>query len=78
LDKTYWTRKLPAVRLLESLFVRSKRGGDYKDNVLVTSDEDETIDFLLRKALPGDVTAPASEKVWVFSLRPSGLTHAIE
>jgi len=51
-DKTYWTRKLPAVRLLENLFVRNKRGGDYKENVLVTSDEEETIDFLLRKAPP--------------------------
>jgi predicted Rossmann-fold nucleotide-binding protein len=51
-DKTYWTRKLPAVRLLESLFVKNKRGGDYKDNILVTSDEEETINFLLRKAPP--------------------------
>jgi hypothetical protein len=51
-DKTYWTRKLPAVRLLESLFVRNNRGSDFKDNVLVTSDEDETRDFLRRKSPP--------------------------
>jgi len=49
-DKIYWTRNLPAVRLLESLFVRNKCGGDYKNNVLVTSDEEETLDFLRREA----------------------------
>jgi predicted Rossmann-fold nucleotide-binding protein len=51
-DRTYWTRTLPAVRLLEKLFTRNNRGPDYKKYVLVTSDEQEAIDFLIINAPP--------------------------
>jgi hypothetical protein len=51
-DRKYWTRTLPAVRLLESLFTRNKRGADYKKYVLVTSEEQESIDFVVRNAPP--------------------------
>lgn len=51
-EKTNWTRKPLTARLLESLFVRNKRGGDYNDNALVTNDETETTELLLWKAPP--------------------------
>jgi predicted Rossmann-fold nucleotide-binding protein len=51
-DKTYWTQKLPAAGLLEKLFTRNNRGPDYKKYVLVTSDEQEAIDFLVSNAPP--------------------------
>lgn len=51
-DKSYWTRTLPAARLLEELFARNNRGSDYKKYVLVTSDEQEAIDFLVANAPP--------------------------
>lgn len=53
-DKTYWTRTLPAVGLLEKLFTRNKRGPDYRNYVLVTSDEKEAIDFLVANAPPAN------------------------
>jgi hypothetical protein len=52
--KEYWTETLPAVALLESLFTKNKRGSDYKANVLVTDDEDQAVEFLVRKAPPDD------------------------
>jgi len=53
-DKTYWTRALPAADLLKKLFTRNKRGPDYKKYVLVTSDEQEAIDFLVSNAPPAN------------------------
>ncbi|MGA8675690.1 MAG: hypothetical protein WB621_10780 [Candidatus Acidiferrales bacterium] len=53
-DKTYWTRALPAARLLEELFTRNNRGPDYKKYVLVTGDEKEAIDFLVANAPPAN------------------------
>jgi predicted Rossmann-fold nucleotide-binding protein len=53
-NKTYWTRKLPAADLLKKLFTRNKRGPDYRKYVLVTSDEQEAIDFLVSKAPPAN------------------------
>jgi predicted Rossmann-fold nucleotide-binding protein len=53
-DKTYWTRTLPAAGLLEKLFTRNKRGPDFKKYVLVTSDEQEAIDFLVTNAPPAN------------------------
>jgi hypothetical protein len=53
-DKTYWTQTLPAARLLEELFTRNNRGPDYKKYVLVTSDEQEAIDFLVANAPPAN------------------------
>jgi predicted Rossmann-fold nucleotide-binding protein len=51
-DETYWTQTLPAIHLLESLFMRNKRGSDYRDYVLVTNDEKQAVDFLISKAPP--------------------------
>ena len=45
--KNYWTQTLPAESLLEALFKNNNRGQEYKDNVLVTSDENQTIDFIV-------------------------------
>jgi predicted Rossmann-fold nucleotide-binding protein len=53
-DKTYWTRTLPAAGLLEKLFTRNNRGRDYRKYVLVTSDEQEAIDFLVANAPPAN------------------------
>jgi predicted Rossmann-fold nucleotide-binding protein len=53
-DKAYWTRKLAAAGLLEKLFTRNKRGPDYKKYVLVTSDEQEAVDFLVSNAPPAN------------------------
>ena len=53
-DKTYWTRTLPALRLLEELYTRNKRDPDYKKYVLVRSDEPEAIDFLVSNAPPAN------------------------
>jgi predicted Rossmann-fold nucleotide-binding protein len=53
-DKEYWTQTLPAAGLLEKLFTRNKRGPDYKKNVLVTSDEQEAIDFIVVNAPPAN------------------------
>jgi hypothetical protein len=53
-DKAYWTRTLPAAGLLEKLFTRNKRGPAYKRYVLVTSDEQEAIDFLVSNAPPAN------------------------
>jgi hypothetical protein len=51
-NNTYWTRTLPATRLLKSLFVRNNRAKDFKDYVLTTSDEAEAVKFILSKAPP--------------------------
>jgi hypothetical protein len=53
-DKAYWTKKLPAADLLKKLFTRNKRGPDYRKYVLVTSDEQEAIDFLIANAPPAN------------------------
>jgi hypothetical protein len=45
---------LPASRLLEKLFTRNKRGPAYKKYVLVTSDEQEAVDFLVTNAPPAN------------------------
>jgi predicted Rossmann-fold nucleotide-binding protein len=68
-DKTYWTRALPAARLLEELFTRNNRGPDYKKYVLVTGDEQEAIDFLIANAPPANSASPPAEKP-----RPAVLT----
>jgi hypothetical protein len=62
--KEYWTQTLPAVALLESLFTKNKRGGNYKGNVLVTDDEQEAVAFLVRRAPPGEFPPPAPGKSW--------------
>jgi hypothetical protein len=45
--KDYWAQTLPAESLLEALFKNNNRGQEYKDNVPVTSDENQTIDFIV-------------------------------
>jgi hypothetical protein len=51
-DTAYWTETLPVQPLVESLFVKSNRGKEYKDLVLFTTDEEEAVEFLVRKAPP--------------------------
>lgn len=47
-----WTEKLLAATLLRALFTNAKREKDYDDSVLITDDEHEAIEFLVRKAPP--------------------------
>ena len=61
--KNYWTQTLPAESLLEALFKNNNRGQEYKDNVLVTSDENQTIDFIVStRYTPEDAPALISEQ----------------
>lgn len=53
--KEYWTNNLPATTLLRALFVNAKREKEYDDNVLITDDENEAVEFLVRKAPPANV-----------------------
>jgi hypothetical protein len=48
----YWREELPAANLLHALFRNANREKDYKDNVLITDDENEAVAFIVRKAPP--------------------------
>jgi predicted Rossmann-fold nucleotide-binding protein len=65
--KEYWTETLPAVALLESLFTKNKRGSDYRDNVLVTDDEEHAVDFLVHKAPPANAHLDRLQKLGMLS-----------
>jgi hypothetical protein len=50
--KTYWEEKLPAASLLRALFKNAKREQEYTDTVLITDDENATVDFIVGKTPP--------------------------
>jgi predicted Rossmann-fold nucleotide-binding protein len=50
--KKFWTEDLPATVLLRALFKLAKREQEYVDNVLITDDEGEAVEFLVRKSPP--------------------------
>jgi hypothetical protein len=50
--KAFWTEQLPATVLLRGLFKLAKREQEYVDNVLITDDEAEAVEFLVRKSPP--------------------------
>jgi predicted Rossmann-fold nucleotide-binding protein len=50
LGKEYWTKELPATPLLKALFKNAKREKEYDDNVLITDDGNQAVEFLVRKA----------------------------
>jgi hypothetical protein len=50
--KAFWTEQLPATVLLRALFKLAKREQEYVDNVLITDDEAEAMEFLVRKSPP--------------------------
>jgi predicted Rossmann-fold nucleotide-binding protein len=52
--KAFWIEQLPATVVLRALFKLGKREQEYIDNVLVTDDEAETVEFLVRKSPPPD------------------------
>jgi len=52
--KKFWTEDLPATVLLRALFKLGKREQEYLDNVLVTDDEGEAVEYLVRKSPPPD------------------------
>jgi hypothetical protein len=63
----YWTETLPAVALLHSLFKKNKRGSEYQDNVLVTDDEGQAVEFLVRKAPPANAHLDRLQKLGMLS-----------
>jgi len=54
MEATHLGALLQAAGLLEKLFTRNNRGPDYRKYVLVTSDEQEAIDFLVANAPPAN------------------------
>jgi hypothetical protein len=52
--KAFWTEQLPATVLLRALFKLGKREQEYVENVLITDDESEAVEFLIRTPAPPD------------------------